>query len=445
MPKLAIIDQTVSAGGVERFLHGILEGMLELPEFKEWDVTILLNTQNSAGYKVKWPEHLTAPNVHVRYMFDDPLGRLTSRLARPERIWGIYGTDLASRSIPWLLRKYGTPWLRRHMGNVRSFIEYYCRLNKFDLLYFSWPLALERPRLNLPMVATPHDFNWKHKELGTVPPKTCKMLDRVTPPFLSACNILVVSSEFMANELRNFYPDCAEKVRLVRLGVPKSARLPSEAEVNAYRQRMGLPEQFLLTAGWIIPHKNQRVIIEALGRLRQINLKIPLVLVGPNSRLLRPDGKRPNNGYIQKILDTATKMGLRYGKDFLALGYVEDFELDCLYRLAAAAVQPSLYEAGSFPIAEAMRAGCPVACSHIPAHMEQASLIGDNIWPFDPHDPGNLADVIENMLADPQVTAERSRRAAEMVEQVYSWEKTAAGYLSVFCEALEHGINYHNA
>src|SRR3972149_11215873 len=101
MPSLAIVDQTVSAGGVERFLHGLVGGLLELPDIKAWDLTILLNRYNSGGYLVRWPEHIAAPNLHIHYLFDDcRLGRFCARLAQGQRIWGMPGTGRAQRLIP---------------------------------------------------------------------------------------------------------------------------------------------------------------------------------------------------------------------------------------------------------------------------------------------------------------------------------------------------------
>jgi len=108
MPKLAIIDQIVSAGGVYGFPYGLVGGLLELPEIKEWEITILLNRYNSGGYVVRWPENLTAPNVRVRYLRNDRLSRFLNRLSKAESIWGVPGTARARRIIPLLLGLYGT-------------------------------------------------------------------------------------------------------------------------------------------------------------------------------------------------------------------------------------------------------------------------------------------------------------------------------------------------
>jgi len=430
MPKLAIIDQIVSAGGVERFLHGLVGGMLELPEIKEWDITILLNRYNSGGYKVEWPEHLAAPNVRVSYMFDDRLGRLMNRLANPKRIWGIWGTGFAQSRIPRLLRKYGIAWSRRHAGDARLWIEHYCGQQRFDVAYFSYPYLMECPRVPMPMIATPHDFNWKR--FNTLGSAFCSQIERQMPEWLHRCRRLVVSSEFMASELRHFYPESADKVRVVRLGIPSSARIPTDADVESCRQRLGLPQKFLLTVGWIIPHKNQKVLFEALGLLRQKGVNIPLVCVGPNSAGLQPANTPRAGGYVKEILNLADSLGFRHGRDFWGLGYVDNSELECLYRLATALVQPSLYEAGSFPAIEATRARCPVACSLIPAHIEQVELLGNNIWLFDANDAKSVADTIEQMLVNTEVTTERAKKASGIVGQVYSWQKAAQGYLAVF-------------
>jgi len=438
MPRLAIIDQVVSAGGVERFLHGLVGGMLELPEIKGWDITVLLNRYNSGGYVVKWPEHLTAPNVHVAYLFNDKLSRLFNWMSTSGRILGIYGTGYAKSRIPWLLSKYGRPRLRRYAGDAQLWIERYCSQQQFDVAYFSYPFGMECPKIPMPMVATPHDFNYKR--FNTLESSARAQMDRQMPDWLRRCRMLVVSSEFIASELRHFYPEFADKVRVVRLGIPGSNRTPSKVELEAYCQRTNLPQQFLLTTGWIVPHKNQGVLFEALGLLRQRGTSIPLMCVGPNSDQLQPGRRGKARGYVAEMLKLGGRLGLENGRDFLGLGYVGDFELECLYRLASALVMPSLYEAGSFAALEATRAMCPVACSQIPAHTEQARLLGDNVWLFDPHNAENLADTIEQMLKHAEVTAERARRASELVGQVYSWQKAAGGYLYVFKEALQTNI-----
>ena len=93
--------------------------------------------------------------------------------------------------------------------------------------------------------------------------------------------------------------------------------------------------------------------------------------------------------------------GLVAGRDYLALGYVSDAELQCIYRLATVVAVPSLYEGFGLPGLEAMRAGCPIVYASIPPLEEQNQLLGGIIPMFDPEDPAALAAQLEWILTHP--------------------------------------------
>lgn len=422
MPKLAIIDQCVSAGGVERFIHGLVGGMIGLPVFREWDVTILINRYNTAGLEVRWPEYLTSPNLHVRYIFDDKWGSFVNRLTKPRRIWRIPGTGVLRWEAFLLI--------------ARLWIEMECRRENYDVVYSPYPYLMICPDIKMPLVATPHDFNWKHVQLHSASFLGRILHDLVTPGWLHKCHSAVVSSEFIADEIRRFYPKESNKISVVRPGTPSDRCRPGEKDLEEYRNSAGLPSQFLLTAGWILPHKNQKVLVEALGKLKRRGINIPIVFTGPNSNLLGPGARGLNPEYLIEMVQMADRLGLRYGHDYFGLGYVSDFELDCLYSLGSALLAPALYEAGSFPILEAVKARCPVLCSNIPAYAEQNSLLGHNLRVFDPRDPLEVAVAIEELWFNRQEALKRAENAAALLDQVYSWRKAATGYVDIFSSAL---------
>ena len=80
-----------------------------------------------------------------------------------------------------------------------------------------------------------------------------------------------------------------------------------------------------------------------------------------------------------------------HGPDLIGLGYVSDETLRALYELSDGLVTPTLYEAGSFPVFEAMMVGRPVACSRIPPLVEQLERDGAEAELFDPNDPADSA------------------------------------------------------
>jgi glycosyltransferase involved in cell wall biosynthesis len=433
MYKLAIIDHVVSAGGVERFLHGLVGGLLELPESAEWEIHVVLAARSSGGYDVYWPDHLTAPNLHFHYLRGDKLSKLMDKLATARRILSIPGTAKAQHTIPQVIQQYGPRKLQGLAGDVSLWIEQFCSNHDFDVAYFSYPYFIECPRLSAPIVATPHDFNYKSH--NTLAANVRASVDRQMPGWLQSSSRLVVSSDFIFNELRNFYPKFSPKTQVIRLGIPRAHRIPSKAELRAYKEKVGLPDGFLLVAGGVVPHKNHKIVFKALGHLRRKGIKIPVVCTGPYSDWLQPSNKQKWQ-YTREVQEVAEQAGLQYGKDFWGLGYVEELELECLYRMATALVVPSLYEAGSFPAREAMQVGCPVIYSDIPPLKEELELIEGNAWTFDPFSYIHLAIVIEELLSDPLKTQEKAARAAKLVADVFCWKRTAEGYLSIFKELV---------
>ena len=117
------------------------------------------------------------------------------------------------------------------------------------------------------------------------------------------------------------------------------------------------------------------------------------------------------------------------GPDLLGLGYVTGRELTVLYDLASAMVQTTLYEAGSFPMWEAMLAGLPVACSAIPPLLEQLERQGTTAETFEPGDPAAVAAALERVVdtSNPDLL-ERNRE----IVAGRTFGDVASGYLDVF-------------
>jgi glycosyltransferase involved in cell wall biosynthesis len=223
---------------------------------------------------------------------------------------------------------------------------------------------------------------------------------------------------------------------VIRLGIPAAPRRPTEGEWTRFKDRHGLPNCFLLTVGFLHPHKNQKLLVEALALLKTENDGVPLVFVGPDSNELGRSRLTAGHAYADEIVSVARRLGLRQGVDFFGLGHVGDVELEMLYQRASALVMPTLYEAGSFPVREAMRAGCPVVCSDIPPLIEDVELAGGEALLFDPHNPADLARALRSVLADPVSARRQAVRSRMRVHEAFDWQKTASGYLAAFQEAI---------
>jgi glycosyltransferase involved in cell wall biosynthesis len=165
---------------------------------------------------------------------------------------------------------------------------------------------------------------------------------------------------------------------------------------QAARIRLQLPEKFLFYPAQFWPHKNHLRLIEAF---REVVAEVPglkLVLTGK---------KRDE---YQAVMATINKFGL--GEQVLHLGYVEQNDLQAIYRLATALVMPSLFESVSIPIYEAFQVGTPVAASGILAIPEQ---VGDAGLLFDPTSVASIKETILKIITDSEAARRLGKRGRD--------------------------------
>jgi glycosyltransferase involved in cell wall biosynthesis len=159
------------------------------------------------------------------------------------------------------------------------------------------------------------------------------------------------------------------------------------------------------------PHKNQGLLLRALGRL---DPKVVVVLAGhaePYEAELRTD---------------ATRLGVEKRVRFLE--FVPDAELEGLWRLAECAAFPTLGEGFGLPVIEAMARGVPVACSDLPVLREVG---GDVAHYFTPDDPASAAAAIDAARADSGARTAGPRRAGG-----FTWEESARLHWEAYERAL---------
>ena len=432
--RLAVVDFVMSAGGVERVLRGLARAFLEVPEARGWDITFLLARYNSARHRAEWPAELTGPNLHVEWLAaGSGLSRTLDDMAHVQGVLGLRASRLPAWAFAKGLQRLGPPRWRAMLGDLYALVAE--ASHRFDLMYFPYPFWMAAPPIGVPVVTTPQDFNFKFfQKPGTF---ARWMLERSTRQWLERADRVLLSSRAVEGELRQFYPEHAAKAKVVPLGIDVDRPAPAAEQVERIRVARKLPPRFLLVSGWVVPHKNQRVVIDAVALLRKRGGGIPIVFVGPNTAHLG-EGEAPGfrTPFVEEVRAALRSEGLQLDRDYLALGYVSDLEIQALLRLATAFVCPSTYEGFGLPGLEAMLARCPVLLSRIPPLEEQNRLLGGTISMFDPRDPAELAERIDALVSNPAETAANAALLAERVGQVYDWRKTARSYLAEFEELL---------
>jgi glycosyltransferase involved in cell wall biosynthesis len=214
------------------------------------------------------------------------------------------------------------------------------------------------------------------------------------------------------------------KVRMVPSATPVDLPVMSDVEAAALLPAT-LSRKYLFYPTAFRPHKNIPGLIKALRRLRDRHGvgDLDLVLTGHMPNVLLPEHQRLVQAY-----------GLE--GHVHVVGQVDRRQLAALYRGAFATLVPSLYEQASYQIAEALQAGCPVACARIPPFLEQCRPLGKAMLYFDPLDAGAIARAVLTIRDDRDAMIRRQERASRALWQ-RTWKQVAAEWLRVFKETAE--------
>ena len=262
----------------------------------------------------------------------------------------------------------------------------------------------------LPVVHTVYDLSLRRHAHTHPRERVCYYEFFIRRRLPQAAHVLAIS-EYVRQEILDEFRLDPQMVTTVPLAPDPHFFPRSEEQVDLTLARLGLARPYILFAGTLEPRKNLKLLIEALPLMRH---DIPLVLAGWS-------------GWGDKTwLERLQNLGLT--QRVILSGYVEDEDLACLYSAATALVYPSLYEGFGLPILEAMACGCPVVCSNTSCLPETA---GDAAFLVDPHDPGALAAILDDLVENDMLRREMSERG-RIRAAMFTWEKTAQRTRAVF-------------
>ncbi|CAB3758888.1 glycosyltransferase family 4 protein [Paraburkholderia humisilvae] len=216
-----------------------------------------------------------------------------------------------------------------------------------------------------------------------------------------ARRVLTVS-EFSRRELCDAYRIPQAKIGVVPESGEHMLRMP-EAGANSYGATAQRP--YVLAVGSLNRHKNFKLVSDAARLLGDAAFDI-VVVGGGDPRVY---------GTSQDPLPPLIKH----------LGYVNDADLNALYRHAACFVYPSRYEGFGLPPVEALALGCPVIASRLPSVVEAC---GDAVLYVSPDDPRELADLLERITTDAALR-DTLRAKGNAITAQLTWRATAVKLL----------------
>jgi glycosyltransferase involved in cell wall biosynthesis len=217
---------------------------------------------------------------------------------------------------------------------------------------------------------------------------------------ITQANAIIAISENTKKDILCFYPDLAEKIKVIYLGF-------------SFYQSIYEPqkENYILFTGLRTGYKNFSAFVSAVAPLL-VKYDLNLLCTGT-----------PFYDEEKHLLDD-----LNISDRTRICRFVSDEELAKLYSKAIAFVFPSLYEGFGIPVLEAFASQCPAVLSNTSSLPE---IGGDAAVYFDPHSTDDMRNKIERVICSSSLQDELIKKGKERLKQ-FSWEKCALETMEVY-------------
>jgi glycosyltransferase involved in cell wall biosynthesis len=250
---------------------------------------------------------------------------------------------------------------------------------RYPHLYNSWDVAI-----------------YKKKVISS-----CKRADRVIAISSQTKEDLIDILKVPEEKISVIYQDCSTVYHIP----------PAETQVRDVKEKLQLPDKYILSVGTLEERKNQLLILKAL---RLLGRDYKLVLLG-----------KPTE-YKKKLLDYISASQLENQVTFLQNVDLED--MPSIFALAGVFVYPSIFEGFGIPVLEALNCGIPVITTGGSCLRETG---GPAALYIDPEDENDLADKIKTVYGNPAM-AEKMIRAGAEHARLFRKESTTAELVSLY-------------
>lgn len=265
--------------------------------------------------------------------------------------------------------------------------------------------------LGLRTVVTVMDFIWWHARQDWGSPEAVAAMERIAVRGARWATRIQTPSHATRDDAVRLARVDPDKVDVVPLGVgidPAAAATP-EPVLRANLELGTGP--VLLAVAQKRPYKNLGAAIRVMAAL------------GRDTRLVLPGTPTAHEAELRAL---AEQLGVADRVRFV--DWVEDVELEGLYRLATCVLVLSRFEGFGLPVLEAMGRGAPVVCADAKSLPEVAA---DAALLVDAEDQDAIDAAVARVVGDPSLRAELARRGRQRASEFSigrMGRETAASY-----------------
>lgn len=232
---------------------------------------------------------------------------------------------------------------------------------------------------------------------------------------------ILADSKHTKSDIVKYYAIDPEKIKVVYPGLYNSKSITTKDEENGVLQKYKINKDYILSICTVEPRKNLISLIRAFEILRdkRPGYDLKLVLTG-------------RRGWKNAEIYTISAQS-RYASDIVFTDYIEDYELDILYKNTLLFVYISYYEGFGLPILEAMSKGTAVLSSMTSSMPEVG---GDAVVYCDPYDMDSIVEEMDRLLYDQNLRNEMKDKAISRAGR-FSYRKMSEETIKIYEELIE--------
>jgi glycosyltransferase involved in cell wall biosynthesis len=297
----------------------------------------------------------------------------------------------------------------------------------FDLVHaHDWLVAPSavffKHQYKWPLVATLHATE-RGRRGGEVNNPLSVAIDRIEWQLLYEAWHVIVTSQYMADQVKAFFQVPLDKIGIIPNGVDWLTYQRFDGEdLAVFRRRFADDgERLVFHVGRLVYEKGAHTLVAAARNILSEFPNVRFVIAGRGPMHV-------------ELLEMAASFGV--SDHFNFVGYISDDDRDRLYRVADVTVIPSLYEPFGIVALEAMAAGAPVVAS-------DAGGLGEIVRGREtgithpPGDPESLAQSVRYMLRHPEQARTWQENGLAQIHRVFNWAHVARETVKVFEQVVE--------
>jgi glycosyltransferase involved in cell wall biosynthesis len=306
-------------------------------------------------------------------------------------------------------------YLSKYIGNVKPLI-YDLKLDVIHFPFQCFPMY----HWNIPTLITLHDLQQEYYP-DFFNEKQLKFRNKHYKKSAVECDHILVSFEHVKEDIVKFYNIPIEKITVTCFGTENRFKHIDIIKKDDLFNKFNIKNNFIFYPAQTWKHKNHIKLLDALVILRdKYKRKIYLICTGNI------------DDNFKNIKEHIDKKELK--EQVLFLGFVSMAELYSLYIYSDLVVIPTLYEAGSFPLLEAMTLKRPVICSKVTSLPE---TIGDNRFVFNPNNEEEMAKMILDMLENKELRSLNIENSKKQVKR-FNWGDIINNFIYGYQKAIDN-------